>query len=434
MSTYRLEPQPGRIWTWGSMAAAACVALGTPFSIFLIELGLFGAIALCLFNWRIATAPLRRYQALAAALAFYWLVQLISIVYSQHPLRSVICLRGDWPVLFLPILLAVTQTARNRRTTLALFIGAGAVAGALGLVQHLTGFDPFGKAILEGDTSGRYFAVGSFNGHLTYGGVMIFAFTAALITAITATTRARLILWLAAALCGGGLLASYARTAWFGAAIGILAGLVVVILVPGRKNLRPRLSWKLAIPGLLIAGACVALLFLAPGLRERLFGLSDFMEKPRIRLWGTALRIFSDFPVFGAGLGAYKSHFAAYCLPGEYKATGHPHNDLLNVLTHSGLAGLTAWICLWIAVLRSGWRRGTTQLKGLLASPAALVTSIAVALFAGGLGQCYFTDEEPAAAFWLVIALCINAAAAGDGCNTDAAATTARPETDGGDS
>jgi O-antigen ligase len=418
-SQNRIGSSSGRVWTWGSLACVACVALGTPFSIFLMELGVFGALLLSLFHWRTATAPLRAATPMAVALAFYWLVQLISILYSQHPLRSIICLRGDWPVLFLPIMLAVTQSAKNRRIGLALFIGSAALAGSLGLVQHLTGIDPFGDAVLEGDGTGRYFAVGSFHGHLTYGGVMLFAFTAALITAVTARSRLRFLLFAAAALCGAGLLASYARTAWFGAGLGLLAGLAVVILGPRYKSSSRRIAWNVVVPGLIFAAVCVVALFMMPGLRDRLFGLSDFSEKPRIRLWGTALNIFRDFPVFGAGLGSYKSHFATYCLPGEYKATGHPHSDLLNVLTHSGLAGIVAWVCLWMTIIRSGFQNRGAHLKGILASPSALISATAVALFAGGLGQCYFTDEEPAAAFWFLIALAINAAAGARGFSRD---------------
>jgi len=145
--------------------------------------------------------------------------------------------------------------------------------------------------------------------------------------------------------------------------------------------------------------------------------LGNFAQKPRLRLWETALRIFNQFPLFGAGLGAYKSHFSQFCVPGVYKATGHPHNDLLNLLVHSGLAGLVAWCLLWYAVLHSGIYKLVKGAKDIGAqitlssySTIPLLFATVATLFAGGMAQCYFTDEEPAAAFWFLIAIAITTA------------------------
>ncbi len=414
----RVEPPKktgrDRFWSRGCLTAVSLFAIGVPFSIFLMETGAFLALALTLLYPRRATRPLRDNPLLTATLFFYFLIQVFSIVYSQHPLRSLICLRGDWPVLFLPLLIFVLQEYSTRIRGLVLFLGSASLAGIYGLWQHFTGVDPLGKVVLESDLQGGYFAVGTLGGHLTYGGVMMFALVAAFSLLLTASGRNRLWLFAAIATCGAGLITCYARTSWFGAGIGIFVAMATLIYT-GVKNRSTGLRLRTLLPGLVILAACLVLLFATPGLRSRLLGLLDFAEKPRIRLWATALEIFKDFPVFGAGLGAYKSHFSQYCPPGHYNATGHPHNDLLNVLSHSGLAGLVAWFALWFAVLRAGVIRITRPVSAMKhssflssTSAAPLLLGTVAALFAGGLAQCYFTDEEPAAAFWFLIAVAIS--------------------------
>ncbi len=398
-ATARIDPSadPERLapgWRIATAVAAGLVALGAPTSIFVLQAGIFTCLALALVHPRLALRPLARHPQIGGALAFYFLVQLSSIVYSQHPLRSLICLRGDWPVLYLPILLAALQVRAARRVAWVAVLIAASAAGLIGLVQHLTGADPLGRAVLEADGSGRFHAIGSLRGHLTYGGVMLTGFAAAFALLLTVPGRRRLVLLLVTAACGIGVVTSYARSALLGALMGAVVA-TVAALAAGRGGRGHRL--RALLPAALIVAGGALLIALMPGLQARLVGLGDFSSDPRPRLWGTALRIFSDFPLLGAGLGAFKSHFPLYRLPGDYMATGHPHSDVLNVLAHSGLAGLLAWLALWWAVLRAAASAG----RGVLAA------GLLAAFLVGGLAQCYFTDEEPAAMLWLLLALAI---------------------------
>jgi len=388
-------PALARTWCIASAVAAGIFALGAPTSIFLAQVGIFACLALALAHPRLALRPLVRHPELGAALVFYFLVQLASIVYSQHPLRSLICLRGDWPVVYLPILLAVLQVRAARRVAWVTVLLAAAVAGVIGLIQNTTGVDPLGRTALEADGSGRFHAIGTLRGHLTYGGVMLAGFAAAFALLIGASGRRRVGILLVTAACGVGLITSYARSALLGAVVGAVAA-TAATLAAGRRGREHRL--RALIPAVLIAAGGVLAIAFLPGLLARFAGLGEFGSDPRSRLWGTALRIFADFPLFGAGLGSFKSHFPLYRLPGDYMATGHPHSDLLNVLVHSGLAGLLAWIALWWAVLRAAWVSG----RGVLA------IAIVAAFLTAGLLQCYFTDEEPAAMLWLLLALAIS--------------------------
>lgn len=403
-----------RVWEIAAVAAALLFAAGAPFSIFLAQTAIVLAMVLALTRLRHVMLPLRRSRFLGWSLAFYFLVQLISIIYSQHPLRSLICFKGDWPVLFLPIFLALFLLPAARRAALPVFLGAASLAGGLGLWQHIAGFDPLGRVVLESDGTGRFFAIGSLGGHLTYGGIMMLGLIAAFTLLLSSRPRHRVLLLAATALCAAGLVASYARSAWFGAAMGLAAGVVTTVM--GRRRAAPRRGkWlRTLAPGALILAAVTLLLLLTPGLRTRLFSIADMGWAPRIRLWGTALGIFSDFPLFGAGLGSFKTLFSDYQLPGQYMATGHPHNDALNVMVHSGLAGLLAWIGLWVAILRTGSRAAGQGASGLNTAPgggrsaAALLWAVVVGFLAAGLAQCYFTDEEPVAALWFLVAMALS--------------------------
>ncbi len=409
-------PTPGPRWAALAAAAAFLYGAGGPLSIVVAQIGIFGGLLLALSRPSLALAPLRRHPWLAGALIAYFLVQLVSVLYSVHPLRSLICLRGDWPVLFLPIFMVILQAARARRLGLATLLFALCVAGLYGLWQHATGLDPIRGRFLDEDGAGGFYATGTYRGHLTYAGVMLVGFLTAFFLLMAGRGRLRLYLGLVTLLAATGLLASYARTAWFGAAVGLLAGGATLLWEQRRRGRGSPLRRLAPVAAVL---ALLAIVLLAsPALRERLLAAQESATlMPRIRLWGTAWAIFADHPIFGAGLGAFKTLFETYRLPGYYMGTGHPHSDILNVMVHSGAAGVIAWLGLWSAALTALWRRAPRrpepsgdsallQAVGTVRRP--LGVGLVAAFLAAGLAQCYFTDEEPAAILWFVLALLLS--------------------------
>jgi O-antigen ligase len=326
------------------------------------------------------------------SLALYFGVQIVSVLLSLDPRRSFLCLRGDLPVLFLPLLVWLMGRLRKPHTLVWAYLAGAALSGLYGVWQFVFGFDLVRGQALKPLPGPGYLAVGFFGGHLTYGGQQMLATLLALGLLLETRGRERgwlLFFGLAAA---AGLVASGARTAWAGAA----AGGVLLVAMGGRRG-------RLAAAAMAVA----FLLFVAavPGLRQRAAEVLALGTMPRWRLWQTALRIWADHPLFGAGLGMWKILFPVYKVAGPYASTGHPHQDVLNVLVHSGLAGLLAfgnlWGVLWIRLqrLRSLAPRG-------LASGAILGASAAIVGFlVAGLGQCYFTDEESLLGLWYVVTL-----------------------------
>jgi O-antigen ligase len=236
-------------------------------------------------------------------------------------------------------------------------------------------------------------ATGFFGHHLTYGGsVLITAcLTLGLVTAAPTWSRRRL-LGAALGLQVGGVVVSLARTAW--------AGLVAAAfgLIPALRATHRR--W-----GILALGTVILFAFLAPPVRQRIGPLRLVTDDPRVRLWQTALIIWGEYPVLGAGLGTYEILFPKYKVPGRYDATGNPHNESLGVLVSSGLIGFAAFVFLWFRFFGAsigGYRRTPRSdprrallLGGILS---------AVGLLAGGMGQCFLYDEEVATLFWLTAA------------------------------
>jgi O-antigen ligase len=248
-----------------------------------------------------------------------------------------------------------------------------------------------------------HIATGFFGHHLTFGGVVLIAFAAAFAQAVFTRGRGRVMPAIAAGVMGAGLLASLSRTAWVGAG----AALVIVAAMAGRR----------AIAAVAVAGAAAGgVMLLSPTFLARLRSIAGVFDQPRARLWETALRIAADHPLLGAGPGSWARLFSAYRVPGHYENTGHAHNDVLNQLAQVGVLGAMAWIAIWVryfAVSVRSRRRAAPDAAETHVLSAAGIAAVG-AFLAGGLGQCFFTDEEVAMALWLVVA-CTLAASAGSG-------------------
>ena len=76
----------------------------------------------------------------------------------------------------------------------------------------------------------------------------------------------------------------------------------------------------------------------------------------RMAHWQAGWDMFSDHPWLGVGFGNYAPIYPAYALPGWDEPLGHAHNYYLNLAAETGLIGLAAYLLLWAACLREGWR------------------------------------------------------------------------------
>lgn len=325
----------------------------------------------------------------------YLAVQALAIPLGVHPDHSLSVYRGSWVLLFPFVFWPALQEAYARRAAVVALVVSGALAGVYGVVQHFQGRDWLhGGRVLEYFVGGGYISVGNLSSHLTYSGVMLPVLFVAVGIALDTSGRRRAAAALAAIVIGLAVLFSFARTAWMGAAAGL------VWLSFGRGWRRGLLF---TLPALVIAAVGAAL---EPAISARLASILDVTELPRWRLWQTALHIIADHPLLGAGPGSFPALFPTYKVPGDYLSTIHPHNDLLNAMVETGIVGGIAWVGIWLTFLRETHGPRCARTAWTVRAARAGV----VALLVAGLGQCFSTDEEVAQVwFFLLTATLIEA-------------------------
>jgi O-antigen ligase len=373
-------------------------AFFAPISIFAYEvawgisvLGLLVALASGKMEWR--RTPLD------FPLFLFFSAEVVSILFSDHRQIGLRALKGEWVLLFYFVFAQVICDARLLRRAYGLLLLSSSCAAAYAIWQTFAGQDLLRNRPL-GSISGFYVATGFFDHHLTFGGSILITAVLAMILAVTSRNGGARVRFSGALLLQGmAMLASFARTAWGGFFAAVLA---MMFIFRGLLN-------RLALVGL---AAGIVLVALAPPIRDRIGTLGAFLDDPRIRLWSTALRIWEDHPICGSGLGTYARLFAVYKVPGSYMNTGNPHNETLNILAGCGLLGVAAFVFLWVRFFRTaGTAYRALQVDHPLRPLLLAGILIAIAILAGGMGQCFLLDEEVATPFWFAIAGTMVAAA-----------------------
>jgi len=283
-----------------------------------------------------------------------------------------------WLELWVLLLIAPSMVGgmRARWVAAALVLGAVLQAG-LGLTQFIYGIGPDFFIIL-----GRFMrAYGVFGQPNPFGGYLGLTLPVALSLAIWAgqamvqrgARRWAAVVWALFYMAStlvivAGLLASWSRGAWLGAAAGVL-----VVLV-----LRSRTAAVLS--GLAALALLVAVLLgafspeaipqpIAARVQDipAYFGLTDVLNEPltdenfsvveRVAHWVAAQRMWEQAPWLGVGPGNYAVAYPAVRLPKWEDALGHAHNVYLNVLGETGLVGLAAYVTLILTAIGWTWRR-----------------------------------------------------------------------------
>jgi len=144
------------------------------------------------------------------------------------------------------------------------------------------------------------------------------------------------------------LITSYTRGAWL--------GIAVTILVMGYM-VSPRLGLKLTAGGLALITVAT---LISTRFRERLFSLFDSnfaSNTDRLFLWKINWEMFKDHPILGIGYLQTETRAGEYATrlgrPDAYLS--HAHNIYLEMLSSTGLVGLTVYLALvtymfWLTV------------------------------------------------------------------------------------
>jgi hypothetical protein len=143
-----------------------------------------------------------------------------------------------------------------------------------------------------------------------------------------------------------GLLASRSRG-------GFVAFVVAAIALP--------LASRRRAPAVAVAGAAGGVAVLWVGLDAILRGFEMRGLGPsRLVLWSDALRMLPDFPAFGAGFNAFGTAYRPYQTFWPYLFVGEAHNEYLQLLLDTGLAGAAVGAAilakLFVAAVRGAGR------------------------------------------------------------------------------
>lgn len=192
-------------------------------------------------------------------------------------------------------------------------------------------------------------AIGTLGNPAYFGACLVPLLPLSLGLALDREGKDRFLGWAAAAAVLAGLFASGSRGAFAGAAAGAGAALWLMgrLSVPGR-----RLLWAGGL-AVLVAGGVAA------SMRLRRFSASD---SARFAMWDAALRAAPAHPWLGTGPDTFEGLLRRGRTDAFIRAVGpvagqaNAHNDLLQALTTTGVAGLAAyaWLAWALAVL--AWR------------------------------------------------------------------------------
>jgi putative inorganic carbon (HCO3(-)) transporter len=305
------------------------------------------------------------------------------------------------------------DAGRARGVLRALLVG-GYVAALLGIVQSVVGgvlvggvssvetARTFGGALRASSTFGNAYPLGGFL-------AMVLPVAAYELAAVR-SVEDRLLAANAVVVIGLGLLLTYSRAAWIGAAIGLTLVAVPPAIALARR--RPALAVAavaavaLTAVGGGLAGAGRTAPAWASAVSTRAASLADPVQgsgATRLHLWQDTLHLVAARPLVGWGPDTFGLVYPRF-ESGDWAGgalVDKAHSDVLQVAATQGLVGVAAYLALAAAILAAFWRGrarpGALPLLGAwiayqvplqldfswlpLAAPAWLLVAAAVAVW-----------------------------------------------------
>ncbi len=305
------------------------------------------------------------------ALAIFVALLAASAVFSLHPGRSLIALKGIFTFLMLPLFADVLETRDDLAAAANALALAALVLAGIGFWQYLHGANRLSDRIEA-----------TLSHYMTFSGLLLVVCLLFLGRALEDRTS-RLGSAPAALALGATLLVTFTRNAY----VGFVAALVLFFAIR-----RPRWIWAVVPVGVLVY-------FLSPaGIRLRLlstFDPADPTNRDRLDMAVAGGRMIRDFPVFGLGLTLVKPYYPLYRVPTSLRfRVPHLHDNLLQIAAESGLFAAGAYLailaCFFVVCLRRLRDEKDPRGRGLLAGSFLAVTGISVA----GLFEYNFGDVE----------------------------------------
>jgi len=370
--TWLIRAGPGEIVDWAILAAvltlaAAAALTGLTFlpaagfvehraRLVAFEQGALGLGTVALLRWmaggRALPAPLLWGFAAAVAMCLGSLATTTDL-YST---RDEIFFRVSLIALAFAAVVSLTDRAKIRAALGGLALIA-AIEAAIGLAQYVGG-EPTPAYWLS-----RAFAAvirTRIHGTLTNPNVLaeflLVGIGAGALLAIELSGRWRLAAGAALAIQVAALPLTYSRGGYAGLAVFAMAA--GILLWPARTRAWPVLFVIIVVAGLM------TLSHPSVGLRAESVTLDPAdTAASRMFIWRTALRMWRAHPILGTGIGVFNAAYSAYRPPGVratyavLRIPGSAHNDYIQVLAETGVAGAVLVALVGALVLRALVRR-----------------------------------------------------------------------------
>lgn len=338
-----------------------------------------------------------RFHPFFIFLGVYLLSQILAALFSAEPVNSLLAVvNTDWAIFTIPVLAAAALSVSDRRKIMNAMFISFSLAAVYAIFQFFSGIDFVRSAALS-PMGSFYRATGGYNFYLTLAGneLMAFAVVFALLIRAKDLRKSKIFYVTAALLILGGIVATFARSAWIGLVFVVGMGTLVV----------NRRLFLMAAIGAIVLG--VGLAIAVPELQERFVSIFDLSQnETRLNLWKTSLAMITDHPFFGVGPGRFSEMFPLYKVPGFYDTFTHAHNDHINIAANSGLLGFFAWVGMWAAWFYYAARaflnpKVASFDRGILFGVILAVAGILIA----GFFQCYYTDLENNIFWWFLVTI-----------------------------
>ncbi len=344
-----------------------CIAaLAFPFSVAATNVCLGIALALGIVSgswWLGAKRCLYEFRPLGIAVAAYFTLLLVGLVWSQNIGWGMHIIGRQWFWLLVPVLVFTLSDEKWRRYFM--------ISLSVGLSLHLLFcvLQSFGYVHVTTDGSSADNATGHI-GHIGFG--FVYGVWAAwlLFTGLRSQGKLRWLCWALAIWAYVMIFAAQGRSGYIVAFVLALA--VIIKWHKGRSDWK-RVTWIVGVTFVLFGFA----LALGPA-KERMLGtwmvmtgeqqdIEGFWQNyaaqatdQRILMWKTTLDIYWIHPVLGVGTGGLPDAVAALKAEGRSASKFtfvHPHNQYLLALVRWGPAGLALLILMLFYWMREGWRR-----------------------------------------------------------------------------
>ena len=206
---------------------------------------------------------------------------------------------------------------------------AAVLIGIDACFQRLSGMDFLRERKLMSLVNGVPAITGPFNHYNDFASylVVILSLLAALLISGMKNKALWLFLVAQSMLLTACLFMTFSRGAW----LGFFIAMLLMFYLSGK--FRKAVPW--------IAGAFLLAYFL-PGVKERvLFSFQEQGDADRLIVWGAALRMISEHPFLGKGLGTFMDHFGNYT---RNLYIQYAHNCYLQIWAETGIFSLAGFL------------------------------------------------------------------------------------------